>query len=175
LRLQTPTVQDMRIMSAAASDPQAQRWLGWPGPDVIPQQDLKRLLALPAGQGRAVLRVPGPRCYVAAIDPAAGRVAGAVSVDRSTGQVGGWLAPRYRGRGLGSGLFAGAAEFAHHHLGIRSVTAGTETGNAACIAALTSAGFIAAAGPDSHTLPDGRVSPARWFRRESAHPTSCEA
>jgi hypothetical protein len=47
--------------------------------------------------------------------------------------------------------------------------------NAACIAALASAGFIPAAGPDTHSLPDGRVAPVRWFRHESAYPTVCEA
>jgi RimJ/RimL family protein N-acetyltransferase len=175
LRLQTPTKQDARIMLAAASDPQAQRWLGWTGPAVIPQWELEHQLARTAGRGRAFPRVLGPGRYLVAIDPAPGRVAGAFAVDGNTGEVGGWLAPRYRGRGLGSGLFAGAAEFAHQHLGIPSVTAGTEISNAACIAALASAGFIPAAGPDTQTLPDGRVVPVRWFRHESAYPTVCEA
>jgi RimJ/RimL family protein N-acetyltransferase len=175
LRLQTPTKRDARIMLAAASDPQAQRWLGWTGPAVIPQWDLEHQLARTAGRGRAFPRVLGPGRYLVAIDPAAGRVAGAFAVDGNTGEVGGWLAPRYRGRGLGSGLFAGAAEFAHQHLGIPSVTAGTEISNAACIAVLASAGFIPAAGPDTQTLPDGRVVPVRWFRHESAYPTVCEA
>ena len=174
LRLQTPTVQDWRIMFAAASDPQAQRWFGWAGPDVIPEWDLEHQLARRAGRGRALRRMPG-WLHLVAIDPAVGRVAGAFGVDRDTGEVGGWLAPSYRGRGLGSGLFASAAEFAHQHLGIPSVTAGTETGNAACIAALVSAGFIPTVGPDTHPLPDGRIVPARWFRHESAHPTMCEA
>ena len=173
LRLQTPTKRDVRIMHAAGSDPQAQRWLGWPGP--IPQWDLEDQLARTAGRGRAFPRAPGPRWYLVAIDPAAGRVAGASGVDGDTGEVGGWLAPRYRGRGLGSGLFAGAAEFAHQHLGIPSVTAGTEISNAACIAALASAGFIPATGQGTQTLPDGRVVPVRWFRHESAYPTVCEA
>jgi RimJ/RimL family protein N-acetyltransferase len=175
LRLQTPTKQDARIMLAAASDPQAQRWLGWTGPAVIPQWELEHQLARTAGRGRAFPRVLGPGRYLVAIDPAPGRVAGAFAVDGNTGEVGGWLAPRYRGRGLGSGLFAGAAEFAHQHLGIPSVTAGTEISNAACIAALASAGFILAAGPDTQTLPDGRVVPVRWFRHESAYPTVCAA
>jgi RimJ/RimL family protein N-acetyltransferase len=173
LRLQTPTKRDVRIMHAAAGDPQAQRWLGWPGP--IPQWNLEDQLARTAGRGRASPRVLGPVQYLVAIDPAAGRVAGAFGVDTDAGEVGGWLAPRYRGRGLGGGLFAGAAEFAHQHLGIPSVTASTEISNTACIAALASAGFIPAAGPDTQTLPDGREVPVRWFRHESACPTVCEA
>jgi RimJ/RimL family protein N-acetyltransferase len=47
----------------------------------------------------------------------------------AAGEIGGWLAPWYRGYGLGASLFAGAAEFAHYHLGIARVTAGTETVN----------------------------------------------
>jgi RimJ/RimL family protein N-acetyltransferase len=168
LRLQTPTVPDFAIIFAAASDPQAQRWLGWT--DVMPEPDLEPLLARPVGQGSALLRTPP---CLAAIDPADGRVAGAIEVDPDTGEVGGWLAPRLRGHGLGAGLFAGAAEFAHQHLGIPTVTAGTESSNAACIAALASAGFTPAVGPDTHTLPDGRVIPSRWFRHESAQPTIC--
>ena len=47
LRLETPTAGDLRIMLAAASDPQAQRWLGWTGRDVVPERDREHLLALP--------------------------------------------------------------------------------------------------------------------------------
>lgn len=162
-------------MLAAASDPQAQRWLGWTGRAVLPERDLERLLALQAGHGAFPSRrhLSGPEIHLAAIDLADGRVAGALGVDRDTGEIGGWLAPRFRGRGLGAGLFAGAAEFAHQHLGIPSVTAGTESSNAACIAALAGAGFTPAAGPDVHTLPDGRAVPSRWFRHESARPVMC--
>ena len=172
LRLQTPTAWDVRITYAAACDPQAQRWLGWR--DLIPERDLERLLAVPPGRGPILRRMPGELWKLAAIDPADGRIAGAITYDQDTCEVGGWLAPRFRGRGLGTGLFAGAAEFAHQHLGIPSVTAATETGNAACIAALASAGFIPAAGPYPHTLPNGQVVPARRFRHESAQPTMCE-
>ncbi len=108
-----------------------------------------------------------------AVDPEDGRIAGGASYNEDTGEIGGSLAPRYRSRGLGTSLFAGAAELAHRHLGIASVTAGTEAGNVACIAALASAGFIPARGPALHTLPDGRVVPALWFRCEVARPSRC--
>jgi RimJ/RimL family protein N-acetyltransferase len=105
--------------------------------------------------------------WLIAVDKASGRLAGGLGLDRDTGEVGGWLAPGFRGRGLGSSLFAGAAQFGHQHLGLASLTAGTEPGNHACVAGLTSAGFIPAPGPSTHTLPDGRVVPARWFRHEA--------
>ena len=158
LRLQTPTASDGRFSLAAASDPQAQRWLGWTGPAVIPERDRERFLSVPAGRGRVLTDIPGPQWLLVAIDLADGRLAGSILVDRDTGEVGGSLAPRFRGRGLGAALFAGAAEFAHRHLGIPGVTAGTEPGHAACIAALASAGFILAPGPETHTRPSGRVT-----------------
>jgi len=168
LRLQTPTVGDLRIMFAAASDPQAQRWLGWEGQTLIPERDRERLLVMPPGQGRISSPRPG-KWLLAAIDVADGWLAGAIAVDEDRGEIGGWLAPRFRGRRLGGRLFAGGAAFAHQHLGVASVRADTESGNAACIAALVSAGFIPAAGPDTDTLPNGRVVPVRWFRHPAGH------
>lgn len=44
LRLQTPAAQDFPMMMAAASDPQAQRWLGWRPQDVVPECPLTRSL-----------------------------------------------------------------------------------------------------------------------------------
>lgn len=164
-------------MRAAASDPLAQRWLGWRGRAVLPERDLERLLAMPAGQSAFPFPryLSGPENYLVAIDPADGTVAGAIGVSGHTGEIGGWLAPRFRGHGLGADLFTGAAEFAHQHLGVKSVTAGTESSNAACIAALVRAGFTPAAGPDVHTLPDGRAVPSRWFSHESVLPVTCVA
>jgi RimJ/RimL family protein N-acetyltransferase len=90
-----------------------------------------------------------------------------------TGEVGGWLAPRFRGHGMGAALFAGAAELGHRHLDISVVIAGTELSNIACSGALTSAGFIPAEGPETHALPDGREVRARWFHHESDQTAWC--
>jgi RimJ/RimL family protein N-acetyltransferase len=172
LRLRTPTEGDAWISAAAASDPQAQRWLGWRERYVVPEQQRWRLLNAAAGLGSIPPLVPGAPWKLVAVHLAARRVAGSITVE-ATGQVGGSLAPRFRGCGLGTRLFAGAAEFAHRHLGFPTVTAGAEPGHAACIAALISAGFVPAAGPDTYTLPNGRVVPSRWFCHESAQPTLC--
>jgi hypothetical protein len=59
------------------------------------------------------------------------------------------------------------------HLGMPSVIAGTERGNAPCIAALTSAGYTPAPGPGTHALPNRRVIPALWFRHTAAWPSRC--
>jgi RimJ/RimL family protein N-acetyltransferase len=162
------------MIVAAASDPQAQRWLGWQSRQVVREGQRERLLASRPGRGRVL---PQPDEHggwrLVAVDPRGGRLAGATWCDQNTGEVGGYLAPQYRGRGLGPGLFAGAAQFAHQHLGIASVTAGTERGNAACIAALTAARFAPAPGPGTHPLPDGREVLVLWFRHEAASPSRC--
>lgn len=112
---------------------------------------------------------------LAAIDASGQRLVGSIDCNTDTGEVGGSLAPEFRGRGLGAALFAGAAEFAHHHLSIASIVAGTDPDNAACIGALTAAGFVPAAGPEAHELPNGRVVTSRWFRHESVRPAHCVA
>jgi RimJ/RimL family protein N-acetyltransferase len=173
LRLQTPRALDLLGMSAAASDPQAQRWLGWPGKSVTTARRCQDQGFLDMPPGRGAKRHPkGEDWLLAAVDPVGERLA-AVSFDRKTGEVGGWLAPQFRGRSLGADLFAGVAQFAHEHLGVPSVVAGTEASNAACIGALSAAGFIPVAGPETHALPDGRVVPARWFHHESSSSLCC--
>ena len=173
LRLQGPTGRDSTIMTAAASDPQAQRWLGWRAENLAAQDTLERLLTLRAGEGTVISRAPEEWWDLVAVEWATGRVAGAVGCSPDGHELGGYLAPRYRGRGLGRELFAGAALFAHQHLGVSSVAAATEVGNAACMAALTSAGFVPAGGPPTHELPDGRVVPVQWLRHETDRPSRC--
>ena len=173
LRFQTPTGRDLQMMIAAASDPGAQRWLGWPAECITPERDRDRLLCLRAGEGGTVARRRDGGWYLVAIDWASGRLAGAVGCEPDGRDLGGWLAPRFRGRGLGRELFTAAALFAHQHLGVADVVAGTEVSNTACLGALRSAGFVPAAGPPDHRLPDGRVVQACWLRHDVSDPARC--
>jgi RimJ/RimL family protein N-acetyltransferase len=158
-------------MSAAASDPEAQRWLGWPSQALIPESQRARLLATEPGQGRAQ---PGHIDYsLLAVHRASGLAAGGAGLYVGTQEVGGWLAPDFRARGLGAELFAAIARFGHDHIGLPSVRAGTEPTNVACVAALLAAGFEPAQGPETHQLPDGRTAPASWFRHDSEHSARC--
>ncbi|MCO5992576.1 GNAT family N-acetyltransferase [Actinoallomurus rhizosphaericola] len=175
LFLQTATLLDLNIAAAAASDPEAQRWLGWPPGGVILEDHRDRLLARRPGQGRP-FRGPDDDVELVAIDRQSGLLAGSIGVRGAEGgewEVGGYLAPRFRHQGLGTELFAGAAAFAHEHLGLAVVHAGAEVSNSASIGALLSAGFVPMAGPEHHELPDGRVIPSRWFRHESDRPATC--
>lgn len=172
LRLHTSTSRDRGIMLAAASDPQAQQWLGWPAKVVIPEPRRNRLLATQAGHGQR-LPIYLDRWWLVAVDRASGLVAGGARLGAVSLEVGGFLAPGFRGRGLGAELFAAVAQFGHDHLGITTVRAGTDPANVACVAALRAAGFESAQGPQTHQLPDGRVIPSRWFRHDTGQPARC--
>jgi RimJ/RimL family protein N-acetyltransferase len=173
-RMQSPSRSDLLMMRAAASDPEAQRWLGWR--QGLVKRESRRQDLLRARPGRGRTRDPGmatgsPNLVV--IDLATGLLAGGVGLDGPRGELGGWLSPQFRGRGLGAELFAGAAQFAHYHLGHASVRAGTERANLACVGALRSAGFTPTSGPEVYRLPDGRAVPTRWFRHVADAPATC--
>jgi RimJ/RimL family protein N-acetyltransferase len=175
LRLQSPAVGDRNGALAGASDPEAQRWLEWPGELLVPAARRERFLSVRPGTGRLVpSRVAPGFISLVAIDPASDRLVGYVTVTWETREIGGWLVPEYRGRGLGAALFAAGAELAHRHLGIAAVRAGAHPGNAACIGALTAAGFTPAPGPETHVQPNGRVIPTRWFRHECDQAGYCD-
>jgi RimJ/RimL family protein N-acetyltransferase len=165
LRLQSPAVADYIRAHAGASDPEAQRWLEWTDKSLVSASRREQHLSVRPGIGRLLPSWLEPIRLVA-IDPALDQIAGMVAVYREAREVGGWLVPEYRGQGLGEVLFAGAAELAHRHLGITTIQAGAHPGNAACIGALTAAGFTPAPGPETHVQPNGRVIPVRWFRSE---------
>jgi RimJ/RimL family protein N-acetyltransferase len=167
LRFQTPKFQDLMMLAASGSDPAAQRWLGWAAGQIVPERDREWMLARRPGRGWSYRRPDGRTWHLIVIDRRSGRLAGAVGVQADRDEVGGWLAPAFRSRGLGGELFTGAALFGRHMCGIPAVRAGTETTNAACIAALTAAGFKPVSGPAVQDLPDGRVVPTRWFRHDS--------
>jgi RimJ/RimL family protein N-acetyltransferase len=171
LRLQTATDRDEVIMRAAASDPQAQRWLGWSARFLIPEHERDLLLALEPGCGLG--RPGGRNHFLLAVDRAGGLAAGGAVLDARSLEVGGWLAPKFRARGLGAELFAAMAQFGHEHLGITTVRAAAEPANVASVGALLAAGFQPSQGPQTYRLPDGRIIPARWFSHDTEQPARC--
>lgn len=172
----TPIVREQLAVASAASDPEAQRWLGWPQAIVVNEPERSRELRVTPGTGSArTLATPGHEVLVV-IDAAARRVAGLVTVspqDNGTANVGGLFAPDYRHRGYGSELFGAVAIFAHRHLGVAVVDAGTITTHTASIRALLAAGFVASDGPTTQTLPNGRIVDSLWFRHSVEESTIC--
>ncbi|MGW7267366.1 GNAT family N-acetyltransferase [Streptomyces sp. NPDC054842] len=170
---------------AAGEDPEAKRWQGNQGEQVVPDADTRQAL-LRLGPGGATPRwfiranselaepfEPGPETpeFMVCVHRDTGRYAGYLELDRDRGETGGILAPDHRGQGLGAELFLAGAEFAHGHAGLATVRAGTATGNQACRRALERAGFVPAPGPARHTLPDGRELDTVWYRHEGAAST----
>ncbi|MFF4119583.1 GNAT family N-acetyltransferase [Streptomyces sp. NPDC001714] len=189
LLLYTPeTTLDLVAAAAAASDPEAQRWLGW-GDHVVADAGVREaVLRLLPGDTETLRRsrslrnlldqpyepVSGEEEFLVGVRLDDGRYAGFTGVHADTGEIGGWLAPEARGLGLGTELFRAAAVLGHAHLGLRTVRAGHEPANTASGRALARAGFVAADGPPRHTLPNGREIDARWLERTTtAPPTRC--
>ncbi|WP_405787032.1 GNAT family N-acetyltransferase [Streptomyces sp. NBC_00029] len=194
LVLYTPRdLLDVEIGAAAGADADAQRWFGWIPTSLVNPETAVHLLAIHDGNRAerlrafhralrreltqpVVLPVPAGEQRLLAVVPATGLVAGtsSLSPDRD-GAIGFWLAPAFRGQGLGAELVAATARFGHEHLGLESVRAGTETLNHRCRGALSAAGFVPCDGPPLHTLPDGRVVESAWYRHDAAVTSRCAA
>ncbi|NKZ07172.1 GNAT family N-acetyltransferase [Actinomadura latina] len=178
LVFRSATRSDLRRIAATAGDPAAQRWLGWRPDAVLPPDERERLLAAPAGRGRGRFGLPSPRIQTGliAIDPDRGTAAGAVSLLPLSAEVcelGGNLAPAYRGRGLGAELFTAGLVLAQRHLHFTEVRAGAEPENVASVRSLWRAGLDPVPGPETHRLPDGRVIPSAWFANVEPNPAWC--
>ncbi|MFF4421084.1 GNAT family N-acetyltransferase [Streptomyces sp. NPDC001549] len=177
--------------AAAGADADVQRWFGWiPDSIVTPEtaahllgihdgNRAERLRAFPKAVRRELIQpvvLPGPTegQGLLAVDPATGLVAGMSSLTPDDdGVIGIWLAPAFRGRGLGTELVAATARFGHEHLGLASVRAGTETSNHRCRGALSAAGFVPYDGPALHTLPEaGSSTPPGTGTRRPAPPAA---
>ncbi|QEV21995.1 N-acetyltransferase [Streptomyces alboniger] len=178
LVLRTPTVLDLAAGNASGSDPEAQRWLGFPEEAIVPEPQRGELLAAEPGRGefRDLSRLFPDSTALVAADHALEQHVGTVAVEVhpcGLHHAGGWLAPRFRGRGLGAELFAGAALLAHEHLGITELHAAAEEENVAIHRALTAAGFVEAQGPATHRLMNGRVVPVLWYAHRAADTRHC--
>ncbi|MFB7273493.1 GNAT family N-acetyltransferase [Streptomyces sp. NPDC056244] len=188
LLLYTPdNLLDLAAVAAAASDPQAQRWLGFTSQQVVEDPRVRQALTeMRPGDNHTVLSsLPGDALQpyepqrqkdsvlLVAVRLDDGRYAGCVNLAVGEKAIGGWLAPHSRGQGLGAELFGAGALLAHAHLGLDTVRAGTEVENTASRRALLRAGFVPGEGPDQHTLPDGRVIDACWFRHLDGPISQC--
>ncbi|WP_165965925.1 GNAT family protein [Actinomadura sp. 7K534] len=178
LLLRSLTMADIPLTEALGSDPEAQRWLGWAPEDIMPEDERDHLLAAPVGAGRSRFGLPSRRVELGmlAIDPEYGLPAGAFFLtpeSEARCELGGYLAPRYRGRGLGAELFAAGLALAQQHLHFTEVRAGVEPENVACARSLWRAGLDPADGPETHVLQDGRVIPSAWYSDVTPNPVWC--
>ncbi|MEU1622780.1 GNAT family protein [Streptomyces sp. NPDC005722] len=182
LSFRTPeTALDVVAVLAAAADPEAQQWLGSAEHEATAHLADARIreavLNVRPGDPASLRAAPWTRNMLTkSFEPAGegevlvgvrrddGRYAGCIQLNPVLREIGGWLAPHARGTGLGAELFGAALLLAHTHFGLRTVRAGYEPTNTASARALAAAGFVAADGPPTHTLENGREVDALWVR-----------
>ena len=85
-----------------------------------------------------------------------------VSADGADAELGWWLAPEARGRGLGRESLAMVLDYVHDHLGVAAVWMGTGEANARAIAQIEAVG-AAFDGYRPHELPNGSRVSSRWY------------
>jgi RimJ/RimL family protein N-acetyltransferase len=175
LILRTPTLPEWDIAIAAASDPEAQRRLGWPKESVLAEPERTTLLTKTPDAGASGYRPVRGVDNLVAIDPDLNRIVGGASVHGGPygPEIGGWLAPSHRGRHLGRELFSGTLEYAHRHLGHKKLRAGAEFSNLPSRAALTAAGFVPAWGLSRHILPNRTAIDATWYEHVADDTARC--
>jgi RimJ/RimL family protein N-acetyltransferase len=174
LLFRTPTEWEMAAAQAAASDAAAQRWIGWSPESIVAPEDRRQYLAVRPGTGPD-REWPGFACLVA-IDPTVDRCAGMVAISNVPErglEVGGWLAPAFRGRGLGTELFRAGLLLGHEHLGLARIRAGADKANVGSRRALVAAGFSPAEGPATYKLENGRETQACWYEHRAHEARRC--
>lgn len=159
--LTSPRRNDLPIITALASDPDAQRWLGWRTRQVMSARQMARARASRPGGEYLVWKSP-PYGLTLAIEPDV--VAGQVVLQKHHDfwHLGIHLAAELRNQGHGRRALQLAAEFFHRHLGLGTIFAGTHPDNLAAQRALAAAGFVPAPGPAEFELPNGEVIPTHW-------------
>lgn len=170
--LTTSRRNDLLIMAALASDPEAQQWLGWRSKEVLtPKRISAARKAIPGGEYLSWTKPPFR--FTVEVEP--GTVAGQVVLQSQYGfwHLGISLAPELRGQGHGRRALRAATAFLHRHLGLPQVRAGTHPDNLATRRALTAAGFEPTDGPSEHPLPCGRVSPTLWYAHSETPTAKC--
>jgi RimJ/RimL family protein N-acetyltransferase len=175
LLFRTPTEWEMAAAQAAASDAAAQRWIGWSPESIVAQADRRCYLAVVPGSGPD-REWPDFACLVA-IHRTTNRCAGMVAISHIPErgyELGGWLAPAFRGRGLGSELFGAGLMLGHQHLGIARIRAVAAEANVGSRRALVAAGFNPAEGPATYKLENGRdIQSCCWYQHRVPETRRC--
>jgi RimJ/RimL family protein N-acetyltransferase len=169
LRLSLARHSEQGLARTLNFDEVARYWNGWPD-DVAPWPVLDGSDPLP--------RLTADVLPFIGVEPATGALLVDLQLYRSADdgayQVGGSVAAGHRGRGYGWEALMGLCELAHHHFGIRRLTAGCEVANVASQAWLASCGFWRVEGTGTRTLPNGRViDSVSWERVDASAYRRC--
>jgi RimJ/RimL family protein N-acetyltransferase len=165
---------DLDSFTEFASEPQAQRWLGWRREHLRPTR--VGPTAKPLDHPYGIFQPGLGFLFFAAVNRQNMHVIAGFSIDASTPAghtVGGVVHHDYRHQGYGREALREVCTLAHRHFGIAQLHAVCESTNAASQRWLASCGFVAAEGPAIHTLPNGRLIDSLWWRRTDPHPVRC--
>jgi RimJ/RimL family protein N-acetyltransferase len=167
MHLRLATAGDLALFLTAASDAEAQRWLGW-RPELLRTTSAREPWR--AGPSTGGVQLDGDLLMLSA--SCRGYYVGGVEL-KPGGNDDGWsaedmqlgivVAPVFRQLGFGTELLRRAVAHAHQLLKVDRVVAGCEREHARCAAALGAAGFRSIPGPPRHVLPDGREIDSLWF------------
>ncbi len=141
-------------------DEEVRRWHGYADSDI----DTWRTALVLVTRRR---QPPGCPRWLFAAERSSGAFAGSykvhsVSKDGADAELGWWMAPGARGRGLGRESLAMVLDYIHDHLGIASVWMATDEANARAIAQIEAVGAVFE-GLRPHELPNGSKVPSRWY------------
>jgi RimJ/RimL family protein N-acetyltransferase len=163
LVMRLPTFEDA-LAFASSLDDEVQEWQGYDGATV---SQWKQSFALGVRERRS------SRCplWLGAYDRQdADRFVGIyfaeVARDRTRAELGWWLGPQARGRGLGRESLPLVLGYVHDHLGVGIVVMGTTTTNVRALAQITATG-AECVGEAPHLLPNGSVAESRWFEHRA--------
>jgi RimJ/RimL family protein N-acetyltransferase len=161
---------DCLCMQLFGSDPDAQKWLGWPAEDLVTGP--ARVFANQPIRTQIGVIPPMPHFLsFTAIDRRTYDVAGSITIHRhgSIPMAGGMMRKDYRGKGFGTEAMRIVRRLAHRHFGIATLTAGSERGHLASERWLRASGFTAVPGPRTHVLPNGREVESMWWQSADKH------
>lgn len=139
LVLRPPTADDAGAVTAACQDPEIQRWTTVPSP--YTERDA---LAWIASTAEAWER--GRNLELLVTDRSSGELLGSIRLfhltgDRAIGELGYWVAPEARGRGVAADAAALVARWGMEHLGLARVQILAAVGNQASQRVAEKAGF----------------------------------
>lgn len=149
-----------------ADDPEATGH--WPVRDLRKAQRITLgPIADPLTSRQPLLPVDPNYLFFAGIDRLTRHVVSGVTVTSSDGvsEIGGGVHRDYRAQGYGHEMLDTVCGLAHRHFGIERLVASCEETNVASQRWLAKSGFVRAPGPETYTLPNGRVIQPMWWNR----------
>jgi len=152
--------------NAMCTEPEIEHWLGWGDPPTPITRAARIPYAQPLWQPQPIRPADLESTLFVGVHRATNMVIGGVGLDRNddgTHNIGGAIRGGFRNQGYGLEIMVAVLDVMHLHFGLVELRAGCAADNVASRRWLAAAGFEPAIGPDTFTLPDGRVIDSLWW------------